>query len=490
MTGATGHMGYETLRMLLESDSFVIRLLALPDKEGHRKLKPYYRCPNVTIIWGDLTNYADVLAGAAGADIILHLGAVIPPASDYHPELARRVNYQGTLNVIAAAKARPDKDCPKLVFIGTVAEAGSRLPPVHWGRVGDPIQVSRFDAYSESKVMAERAVIESGLPGWVSLRQTAMLYPELFSKLDPIMFHHPLNTHMEWVTVGDSARVLVNLCRKQAEGSLPDNFWCRIYNIGGGESFRKTNEEFMQAGFRSMGIRDFHRTVNPNWFAAGNFHGCWFLDSDKLNHILDFRRDTFDGFFKEMEALMPLKKRFLRLAAALAPAWVIKLAVMRPLAMAPEGTLHALKLQLIERCQAFWPNIESWKHIPSRWKQILIDHNPPSSVVLHGFDENKPEEKITLEDLQAAAAFRGGSCLAASMTTGDLSQPLLWRCGSGHTFPATPRLVLHGGHWCPICDIQTSEYAKSSRINPFLRQVLSPSSAPVNARNLVHNVRP
>ena len=44
------------------------------------------------------------------------------------------------------------------------------MPPIHWGRVGDPIKPSMFDYYAVSKVAAERYVIESGLKYWVSLR--------------------------------------------------------------------------------------------------------------------------------------------------------------------------------------------------------------------------------------------------------------------------------------------------------------------------------
>ena len=40
------------------------------------------------------------------------------------------------------------------------------VDPKHWVRVGDPIQVSKFDNYGITKVKAERAVAESGLKYW------------------------------------------------------------------------------------------------------------------------------------------------------------------------------------------------------------------------------------------------------------------------------------------------------------------------------------
>lgn len=481
MTGATGNMGYETLRMLTnpETSQYNLRLLVLPDKLSKKRIKPYLEQDNITIIWGDVTQYEDVLAGVTDADYVLHAGALIPPASDYKPELTRKVNYGGTLNIIKAIKSQPNADSIRLVFIGTVAEVGSRLPPVHWGRVGDPIMISQFDAYAESKVMAERAVIESGLPYWVSLRQTAMLHFNLFNRLDPIVYHHPLNTHMEWVTAADSARILLKICETD---NLPEDFWRHVYTIGGGAEFRKTNAEFMESGFRLMGIRNFRRVVNPNWFAAKNFHGCWFLDSDILNSILDYRRDTFDGFFRDAEKSLSFSRRLLRFFTKLMPPFIIKYLVMRPIAAAPHGTLHFLRSNAVEMINAFWGSFSGWLKQPKRWKNILIDRDPPARTVFHGFNEKKDITLLDIDDMSRAAAFRGGKCLSDSMEQGNISAPLTWECSSGHTFTASPRLVLHAGHWCPYCDINSADYSELGNSNSFLGQVIAAGKTKVSAK--------
>ena len=472
MTGATGNMGSSALKMLTapEYSRFSLRLLVLPDKLSRRRIKPYLKHDNITIIWGDVTRYEDVLAGVTGADYVLHVGALIPPASDYKPDLAQKVNYHGTLNIIKAVKAQPNINDIRLVFIGTVAEVGSRLPPVHWARIGDPIMISRFDAYAESKVLAERAVIESGIPHWVSLRQTAMLHVNLFKHLDPILYHHPLNTHIEWVTAADSARILLRICERN---DLPEHFWNRVYTIGGGADFRKTNAEFMEKGFKLMGIRNFHRVVNPNWFAAKNFHGCWFLDSDILNSILDYRRDTFNGFFREAERALSFRRRILRIFTRIMPSFIIKYVVMRPIALAPHGTLHSLKLHTAETINALWGSLSLWKKQPKQWKGLQIDRNPPACMVSHGYNEGKDTALLSLKDMSSAAAFRGGKCLSGSMKPGDISSPLLWECSSGHTFSASPRLILHAGHWCPYCDINSADYSALGERNSFLEQVIT-----------------
>ena len=131
---------------------------------------------------------------------------------------------------ILSGRSKPNRhtDAVKLVNIGTVAETGDRLAPIHVGRTGDPVMPSVFDYYACTKIEAERIVAESGLRYWVSLRQTFILSTE--TKPVPIMFHMPLNTCFEACSLPDAGRVLVNVTRQD----LPEEFWRRFYNIGGG----------------------------------------------------------------------------------------------------------------------------------------------------------------------------------------------------------------------------------------------------------------
>ena len=89
----------------------------------------------------------------------------------------------------------------------------------------------------------------------------------------------------------------------------------------------------------------------------------------------------------------------------------------------------------------------------------------------HGYDESKPLSTLDIEDMRSAAKFRGGECLSQSMTTGDMRTPLEWRCGCGHTFKATPTLVLLGGHWCDKCMPAPWKYDEVAEKSQFLVQV-------------------
>ena len=51
---------------------------------------------------------------------------------------------------------------------------------------------------------------------------------------------------------------------------------------------------------------------------------------------------------------------------------------------------------------------------------------------------------------------------------------LSFRCAFGHQFEASPRLVLEGGHWCPVCERESWNYHNIARVNPFFAQVWYP----------------
>ena len=241
LTGATGTMGHAGLVELSKRlDRFNITLLARPSKINKEKLAAYEAMAGIRIVWGDLTNYQDVLNGVMGADYVLHVGGMVSPAADYFPKKTLKVNTTAAQYIVDAVKAQPNSDRIKVVYIGSVAQTGHRNAPVHWGRTGDPINISVYDHYAISKTIAERIFVESGIKHWACLRQTGILCPELlFKGSDPITFHVPLDGVLEWATAEDSGRLLANVCEEE----VPDEFWNRFYNISSGPSFPP--DEFM-----------------------------------------------------------------------------------------------------------------------------------------------------------------------------------------------------------------------------------------------------
>lgn len=474
ITGATGVMGQATLRELAERlDRFEIKLLARRSRKNERKLKPYLRREGIETVWGDLTDYSDVERLVSDADIVLHIGGMVSPLADHYPEKALKTNVTAARNIVDVIKKMPASEQPALVYIGSVAQISDRAEPFHWARTGDPVMVSVFDYYGVSKVLAERIVAESGLRRWVSLRQSGILHPGLFAKSsDPITFHVPLRGVLEWATAEDSGRLMANICEER----VPDKFWNNFYNIGSGKSYRLTNYEFEKLILSAVGTPAPEKIFEPSWFATRNFHGCWYLDSDKLESRVPFRANVpVEKYFDMMVKKAPWWTRL----APLAPAPLVK-RMMRRVAMTPGlGTLDWERRNDCEQqITAFFGSRERRRQIGA-WNQTDLSRPSEEPVVLnHGYDESKPEAELSLNDMKEAAAFRGGECLAETMVPGDLERPLEWKCAFGHRFTATPKTVLKGGHWCPRCLPAPWTYDAEARKNKFLAQVWYASHDP------------
>ena len=463
LTGGTGTMGWAAVQEFLQhTDRFELTLLAQPSPKNRKLLAPL--TDKVKVVWGNLCNYDDVLQGVTGSDYVLHIGGMVSPKADYYPTKTRYVNVTAAKNVVQAVKAQPNPDAIKVVYIGSVAQTGDRNPPTHWGRTGDPIYISVYDHYAISKVEAERVFAESGLRYWVSLRQSGILYPGILKNYDPIMFHVPIQGVLEWATVEDSGRLMLRVCEEE----VPDSFWRNFYNISSGASYRLTNYEFECLLLDAISCPAPEKIFDANWFTLKNFHGQWYSDADRLEEILHFRANIpCEEYFRGLKKQLPW---FFSLAK-LAPAFILKIA-MRAMAFRKRmGTMDWICTGHKARISAYYGSIEEWKAIPS-WDKI--DKSRPSetpTLLDHGYDEAKPANLLDIEDMRAAAKFRGGECLSDSMTPGDLTTPLEWRCHFGHTFKASPRLILHGGHWCPDCEPVPWNYSEIARVNPFFAQV-------------------
>lgn len=467
ITGATGVMGKASMDEILQRGDCDVRILVRPSKKNRKLLRKYKNRNDLTIVWGDLLDKEAIRSAMGPANIVMHIGGMVSPMADHFPENTLKVNIGSTQNIVDVIKERSDSDEVKLIYIGSVAQTSDRSEPYHWGRIGDPIMASEFDYYGISKIKAERIVAESGLKHWVSLRQTGILHPGLFQRgSDPITFHVPLRGVLEWATTEDSARLMAALCGDK----IPENFWRNFYNIGSGEAYRLSNYEFEKLILGVVGSPEPEKIFEPNWFATRNFHGCWYLDSDRLDEMVPFRANIpAEQYFRQMVKKAPWWVKM----APLAPAFVVK-KMMKKVADTPDyGTLNWIsRTDCEDRINAFFGSREEREKIPS-WAEFDLSRPSDKPVLLdHGYDETKPDEKLDINDCRSAAEFRGGKCISNDMTPGDLDHKLEWECAFGHKFQASPRLILKGGHWCPDCLPAPWRYKEEAKKNAFLAQLV------------------
>ncbi|MDX1734639.1 MAG: NAD-dependent epimerase/dehydratase family protein [Halioglobus sp.] len=484
ITGVTGSMGGAGLRELLQRrDRFDIVALVRSSQANRRKMAALEKESGLRIVWGDLTSYEDVLQCVTGADVVLHPAAMISPAADHNPAMARAINVGAAENIVRAIKAQPDPDAVRLVNIGSVAMTGDRLYPIHVGRTGDPLKPSIYDAYACSKIDAERVVAESGLRHWVSCRQTFIAIPDTMGLMDPIMFHQPLDTCIEFCTDADSGRLLANAC----EDDIAPQFWRRFYNIGGGPGARITFLGLMKRIYSALGMGSPEDLTQRNWFALRNFHCHWFEDSALLNDFLDFQRMDVDAW---VQSVLDGSPWYVRLSAhpLMKPLMSSKLArgairkrLMLPLASGtPDSTQYWFENNIEGRISAFFGDRATWERIPQHWNDIAQPTFDEYDRLDHGYDESRDPETLDAAALRDAAGFRGGEFLSDAVNPGDFWRPLPWRCWRGHRFELSPNTVLRGGHWCPECSPQKIgwDYDNEARNNPFFAQVWYPNHDP------------
>lgn len=480
ITGATGGMGFETLKQMLEDkDQFNILAIVRKSEKNRKLLKPYESHRGFKIYWGDLTDYRDVYQCVKDADIILHIAAFVSPAADYNPKKAMKINFGSTKNLIDAVKEQNRQNEVKFVYIGTVAETGDRMPPIHWGRVGDPVKPSIFDYYAVSKVAAERYVIESELRYWVSLRQTGIIGNAMAGIVDAIMFHNCLDNVLEYVSVRDSGRMMKHLCAYTADDTLEEVFWGHIYNVGGGDCCRVSTNEMYQALYGSLGFTNLDYVIDPKLYAIRNFHGHYYLDSDKLEAYLHFRSDSMQYFYeayrKKLRGAVPILKVICNIPGGQKLIGTILKRGFLKQARTEHGTLHFIEANMEEQIEAYWGSKQAWDAIPGKLSQMKHFTKWDEVIWLdHGYDESKPECGLSLDDMKKAAEFRGGKCLAVGMAAGDWRSKLKFQCAYGHVFEASPRLVLEGGHWCPECERKSWNYAERAKGDTFFAQVWIP----------------
>jgi nucleoside-diphosphate-sugar epimerase len=295
LTGAAGAIGLETLReLVLRKNQYTIRALEIRNKRTEKILQPFNG--EVEICWGDLTDRASFEAQVIDVEAVIHLAAIIPPLADHQPALAERVNVQGTQNLIEALQ----QHVPHAFFLYTssVSVYGDRVANP-WISVTDALCPSEGDYYAVTKIKAEQLVRASGLP-WSIIRLTGIFNPQ--QKLDPLFFHMPLDTCIEMATTRDTGCALV-----RAVEHMPE-LQGRTFNLGGGEACRVVYRDLLNGCFARTGLGEMDFPAEA--FADQNFHCGYFADSDELERILHFQRDSFEDYLDwYAQSLSPTRKR-------------------------------------------------------------------------------------------------------------------------------------------------------------------------------------
>ena len=186
----------------------------------------------------------------------------------------------------------------------------------------------------------------------------------------------------------------------------------------------------------------------PKYNVTRNFHGGFYYDGDDLEKLFHFQQDKIDEYWDKI-----LKKYSYYKMAKIVPAGLIKTFAIKRLFKDSNSPAYWYKHDDIARLTAFFGSKEAYENLPKTWDEFQLDdlrsvrslscYKP----IDYGFDINKSDKDITIDDLRNVAKMHGGKLLDESFKTGDVYKKLKWVNQDGEEFECKPYTILRGGHW-------------------------------------------
>ncbi|NHJ46920.1 MAG: NAD(P)-dependent oxidoreductase [Asgard group archaeon] len=283
VTGAFGNVGVSTLEVLLNNDKYDITCFDKRTIETNRAARKFKN--RVRIIWGDLRNKKKVVKAVKGQEMVLHIGAVIPPKANKNNKYTEQVNFGGTKNIVDTMEQQQQKG--RIIYTSSVAVYGDVRHLDDYIIYPDyPFNPSPGDFYAVTKIKAEEYVRNSSLE-WVVFRLSYIPNANKM-KLTPLMFQMPLDTPIEMTHTKDCGLAIANAINVK-------EVWGRIFNLGGGKKCQTSYSEFMDKMLPLMGIDPLPKEA----FSTEPFH-CCFYDTEELQDLLQFQNHTMDDLYDDM----------------------------------------------------------------------------------------------------------------------------------------------------------------------------------------------
>ncbi|WP_445166229.1 NAD-dependent epimerase/dehydratase family protein [Mycolicibacterium sp. Dal123E01] len=294
VTGAFGQVGSRCAEILLQRGHTVVAtdletpastaVAARLAHAGHRGtfLPIYANLLDAQAVSGLLTEHPPTA--------IVHLAAMLAPVSYHNPKLARRVNVGGTTALVTATAALPTP--PTMLMASSASVYGSLNPHRYPELITPQTPVNPIDQYGEDKVLAEKAITDSGLPH-AMLRLAGVISPDAAGSMNGdylvLMRATPGDNRLHTVDARDVALAFANgVERAKAIAG-------KVLLIGGDESHVHTHREVEDDMMSAMGLGRLGPTAslpgNPDDDRGWSFTG-WY-DTTESQALLDFQEHSW-----------------------------------------------------------------------------------------------------------------------------------------------------------------------------------------------------
>jgi nucleoside-diphosphate-sugar epimerase len=258
---------------------------------------------------------------------IVHLAAIYSPPSYRNPRFARKVNVEGTRNVVEAASTLEEP--PLLLKASSAAVYGSRNPYRYPELITPQTAVNPIDQYGEDKLLAEAVIRDSGLP-FAVLRLGGVISPDGMSNLDKdyllLIQATPGDNRVHAVDARDVALAFANAT------DAADTINGKTLLIGGNESYRHLQRGIEDDMMEASGLGRLGPSASlpgdPNDDRGWSFTG-WY-DTTESEALLKYQRhewsDTVAWVAESQARLRPVLRV---LGPVLRPAMRLALALQR-----------------------------------------------------------------------------------------------------------------------------------------------------------------
>ena len=310
VTGATGNVGRYVVRALVAAGSAVVAT----DLRTRAAEKAARHFPTgVDVRWVDLTDgsAAKGLVAEVQPRALLHLAAVIPPATYKNLALARCVNVGATGTLLDAVSELPSA-C-RFVLASSVAVYGSRNPHSVQGPVTAQTPTRPREAYGAHKVEAER-LVRTAAADWTILRLGVVVFPDMGLVVDDDAMRLesllPTDGRLHAVDARDVAQAFVAAVDAPCAG--------RVLLVAGDGTTRMTQRGLADSVTRAVGLAGVLPPGRPGDPADDDawFNVDW-MDTTEAQALLGFQRHSWPETLDDLARGAGALRRLLPLAAPL-----------------------------------------------------------------------------------------------------------------------------------------------------------------------------
>jgi nucleoside-diphosphate-sugar epimerase len=277
ITGGAGSVG-RILVSRLRQDERAVRVFDLPSM-NYAGLEGVQ---GIEVIKGDITSVDTVRRAVDGVEAVIHLAAILPPASERDRAKAFAVNVDGTTHIVRALESLAPQ--AMLVFsssISTYGDTAQEPPPVRVSHVQRAI-----DVYAESKIVGEQ-VLRDSQATWVILRIAGIAVPAF--QEPPAVWPFMPDQRVELVHRDDVVTAIHHATTTPAARG-------KIFNIAGGATWQMTGREYVGRLYDLLGVPPDEATfrTSPGWVD-------WY-DTQESQQLLSYQNTPYGTFLAQIEA--------------------------------------------------------------------------------------------------------------------------------------------------------------------------------------------